>query len=53
MNEKNMVTILETLAKGIQELETGVFLKDMEIERLRNRVAELEDKLWERKDDKN
>lgn len=53
MNEKNMVTILETLAKGIQELETGVFLKDMEIERLRNRVAELETILGMRKDDKN
>jgi hypothetical protein len=53
MNEKNTVTILEAIAEGIRSMQTDIFLKDMEIERLRNRVAELEDKLGERKDDKN
>lgn len=53
MNEKNTVTILETLAEGIRSMQTDIFLKDMEIERLRARIAELETILGERKDDKN
>lgn len=53
MNEKDTATILEALAEGIRSLQTEKFLKEMEIERLRARIAELETMLGERKDDKS
>ncbi len=53
MNEKNTETILEALAERIRDMKTDIYLKDAEIERLRERIADLEVKLGERKDDKN
>ena len=50
MRERDIVTILETLAKGIRELETEKLLKELEIDRLKATVAELREKLEERND---
>ena len=45
MREKDITTILETIAKGIRELETEKFLKEIEIDRLKAKIAELEKKI--------
>ena len=47
MREKDITTILETIAKGIRELETEKFLKEIEIDRLKSKIAELEKKIEE------
>ena len=48
MREKDFITILETLAKGIRELETEKLLKEFEIDRLKATIAELNEKLEEK-----
>ena len=53
MNEKDTMTILEALAEGIRSLQTDKFLKEMEIERLRARIAELESILEEKSNGNN
>lgn len=50
MREKDITTILETIAKGIRELETEKFLKEIEIDRLKATIAELRQKLEEKND---
>lgn len=50
MRETDITTILETLAKGIRELETEKLLKDLEIDRLKATVAELKKELEEKND---
>lgn len=47
MKEIDVTTILETLAKGIRELETEKILKELEIDRLKAKIVELEKKLKE------
>lgn len=47
MRETDITTILETLAKGIRELETEKILKELEIDRLKATIAELRKKLEE------
>ena len=53
VSDKNTETILSTLAEYIRDQKTEIFLKDVEISRLKERVAELEGKLEEAKHDKD
>ena len=50
MRERDFITILETLAKGIRELEAEKLLKEFEIDRLKATIAELRQKLEEKND---
>lgn len=47
MKEKDIATILATLAIGIRELETEKFFAQLEIENLKTEIAELRKKLEE------
>lgn len=42
ISDRNTETVLEALAERIRDLKTDIFLKDIEIERLKERVAALE-----------
>jgi hypothetical protein len=44
ISDRNTETVLEALAERIRALKTDIFLKDMEIERLKGIVADLEGK---------
>lgn len=47
VSDKNTETILSVLAEYIRDQKTEIFLKDVEISRLNERVAALEGKLKE------
>lgn len=47
MSDKNTETILDVLAEYIRDQKTEIFLKNIEIERLKEKNAELEKKLKE------
>lgn len=47
ISDRNTETVLEALAERIRELKTDIFLKDIEIERHKERIAGLEKKLEE------
>jgi hypothetical protein len=53
VGDKNTETILSVLAEYIRDQKTEIFLKDIENERLKERVAGLEKKLKEANDGKN
>ena len=42
MDEKNLTVVLNTLAEKISALECDVYLKDMEIKRLKEALAKKE-----------
>ena len=44
MSDKNTETILDVLAEYIRDQKTEIFLKNIEIERLKERLAALEGK---------
>lgn len=48
MKERDIATILATLAIGIRELETEKYFAQLEIENLKLEVAELKKKLEEK-----
>lgn len=53
MKEKDITTILETLAIGIRELETEKYFAQLEIENLNAEIKELKKKLGEKSNGKN
>ena len=50
MNEKDIATILATLAIGIREIESEKFFAKFEIDNLKAEIKELKKKLEEKND---